>query len=145
MVRKICLILMALSFSPFALAGEHGGEAKKSAETKLDLNDIVVPVLLREEVQAYYSLSMAIEPKEESKKATLLQFGPRIRDAIIHELYVILPLIWSKDDQPNMEMIKKRLESVAQKASPEDTIGLVTINSFQLNDAKDQGLDSDKK
>ncbi len=145
MVRKICVIIMALCFSPSAHAGDHGGEAKKNTETKLDLNDIVIPVLLREEVQAYYSLSMAIEPKEEGKKATLLQFGPRIRDAIIHELYVILPLIWSKDEQPDIEMIKKRLESVAQKASPDNTIGLVTINSFQLNDAKDQGLDADKK
>lgn len=115
--------------------GEHGGEAKH-AESSLKLDDIVVPVLLREEVKAYYSLSMTIEAKDPSKSEELAHFGPRIRDAIIKELYAILPLIWDKNEQPKIDMLKKRLEKVAKKTTPDDTVGLVIINSFQLNDAK---------
>jgi hypothetical protein len=149
MVRLI-LALLSLFISLETWAAEKGGEDKKehggakAVDNELQLTDLVVPVLLREEVQAYYSLSMTISPKDESQKAVLAKFGPRIKDAIIRDLYLILPLIWNKDEQPNIEKLKVRLESVAKKATPDNTIGAVIINAFQLNDAKKQGLDVDK-
>jgi hypothetical protein len=144
MVKLLVYMVISLIWSQDVWAGEHAAEGK-ATESNLLLTDIVVPVLLREEVQAYYSLSLTIAPKDESKKEVLIKFGPRVRDAIIKELYLILPLIWSKDSQPNIDMLKARLETVAQKTTPDDTIGLVTINAFQQNDTKNNGLDSDKK
>lgn len=137
MVKKIFVIVFIGFLSQEAMAGGHdegGGGAKIEVPSTLNLADIVIPVIVREEVRAYYSINLTLEPKDESKKETLAQFGPRIRDAIIHELYLILPIVWNKDSNPDITGIKKRLEKAAKKAVPEDTIGLFTVNTFQLND-----------
>jgi hypothetical protein len=142
MVKFAIALILCLSYSQVQ-AGGHGGGGG-DAPVNLQLPDLVIPVIQREDVQAYYSLSLSIEAKDETKRPILAEFSHRIKDAIISDLYVILPLIWSKDDQPNLDKLKKRLEMVAQKATPENTIGPITINSFQLTDAKKQGLDVDQ-
>ncbi|MBP6986127.1 MAG: hypothetical protein KBB83_06010 [Alphaproteobacteria bacterium] len=125
------IILCFLGISPVK-AGGGGGEAK-AAESTLAINDLIIPVIIRAEVAGFYSLGLTIEAKEESTRETLAHFGPRIRDAIICDLYVILPLMWSKDSNPDINIVKKRLEKTIKKTVPEDTIGLVSINTFQMS------------
>lgn len=142
-MKKQIFFLAYLVTLGHSFAADHGGGGgEKAVEAVIQMNDIVIPVLLREEVQAYYSLSLTLEAKDEEKKHVLNEFSTRIRDAIIRELYIILPLIWNKDEQPDLELIKSRLIGVVNKSTPPDTLGILTINSFQLNDAKKQGLDS---
>lgn len=141
-MKKLIIFLLSLITLDHSLAADHGGGGEKAVESVVQLNDIVIPVLLREEVQAYYSLSLTLEAKDDEKKHMLTEFSTRIRDAIIRELYIILPLIWNKDEQPDIELIKSRLITVVNKTTPPDTLGMLTINSFQLNDAKKQGLDA---
>lgn len=142
MVKAIFYVMFLVLVCP-VYAEEHG-EAKKEGGKKegkgsldeLKVQDMIVPVLLQEDVQAYYNLSFTIHPKDDSKKEDLVKFAPRITDAVLMDLLVVLPVIWNKDSMPSMELIKKRIDGVAKKATPEGTTGDVTIQAFQVVDAK---------
>jgi|GEM_PF-4268768 len=145
MVKTIAVLMLAILMSAGAVAEEKASKENTAPQTDLKVDNMIIPVLMKEDVQGYYALSFTIEPKDQTKIADLLKFGPRIQDAVLHDLYVILPVIWNKDEQPGLEAMKKRIEKVANGATPKDTVGQVIINEFQITDAKKQGLDGDRK
>lgn len=112
---------------------------EKGPLNELKVEDMIIPVLLREDVQAYYAVSFTIRPKDDTKKEELTKYAPRIKDAVLSNLYVILPVIWNKDAMPTVELIQKKIASIAGKTAPEGTIGEVTIDAFQVTDAKRKG------
>lgn len=138
MVKTLIQISFLLLLATSVMAEEGGKKEGKNSQKELTFEDIIVPVLMREDVQGYYSLSITITPKEEDKKEELRQFGPRIKDAIIHDLFVVLPVIWSSEQKPSVDVIKKRIEMVAKKTTPDNTVGEVIINAFQISEAKEK-------
>lgn len=133
MGKSIKLVLLATFF--FCQEIMANSESAKESST-IEVKDIIVPVVTGNKVVATYKAKLNLELASPEKAELAHKFLPRMRDSIMSELYIILPLLWTGGEQPDVKVIAQRLEKAIQKQAPADLISHVQIIESNLFDEK---------
>jgi flagellar FliL protein len=114
-------VLKVLKMGPFAPAPDdassEGGvhEAPPEPPRFVEVAQMYVPIFAGDSVATTIQIQIKLETPDEESEATLVRMMPRLNDAFLRYLYSSLPRLLSKDERLDVAVIKRRLQSVADK------------------------------
>lgn len=114
--------------------GGHGEEAKGSAPTYVQIEPLVVPIMDAEGISQTISMVITIEVDDEANAQKIRDLKPRIKDAMIQNLYGLLNQQAALDKGVvRVGYVKKRLNDVTAKVMGDGVVKDVLLQMVQQN------------
>lgn len=130
-------VLKWLEIGPFALdqAATGGGEGTavpnlgKQPEF-VEVSPLLIPVFEGDKVVTTVQIQVTLETTNEDNKVEVKRLMPRLNDAFLRALYTLVPQLMKKGGRMDVDVIKRRLQSVGTKVAGEGVISNVLIQSI---------------
>jgi hypothetical protein len=117
-------------------AGDHGGghgggdgAASGSVDDSvyIQIDSLTAPVIVRQRVRAHILLTLSLEVPSISDKSTVARAMPRLRDAMLRDLYAT-PIVREDDSgHLDMETLRERMIQVARATIGTDLVKDILI------------------
>ena len=112
-------------------AGKDGGHGKGNI-AYVELDALILPIVDQKGVSQTVSMVVTIEVSSTEAAAKVTEFGPRLKDAYIQEMYGVLnkneALV---DGVVQVNQIKERLTSISHKVMGEGVVEDVLLQAVQ--------------
>ena len=119
--------------SPFAFGEE---EEEKDAPPPdagqfVKMHPMMIPVIQNRQLMSTYVIQLVVETPSVHDGDEVRKIQPRVRDALLTDMYGIFSLVWDRDRRIHLSDFKTRLRRTAQKAAGKSRVKDVLIQAFQ--------------
>jgi hypothetical protein len=112
------------------MGGGHGGGGEGGAvddSVYMQIDSLTAPVIVRQRVRAHILLTLSLEVPSVSDKSTVARAMPRLRDAMLRDLYAA-PIVREDDTGLiDMETLRERMIQVARATIGTDLVKDILI------------------
>lgn len=108
---------------------KHGGGASGGVDDSvyIQIDSLTAPVIVRQRVRAHILLTLSLEVPSISDKSTVARAMPRLRDAMLRDLYAA-PIVREDDTgHLDMETVRERMIQVARATIGKDLVKDILI------------------
>ncbi|MGH6953028.1 MAG: hypothetical protein ACREGL_02530 [Alphaproteobacteria bacterium] len=115
--------------APSEPAGEHAAvpEAGVQGTFFVPIHNLMVPVVRGDRIERHVALTVALEVEGEESRMKVMRALPRLRDALLADLYSYLRLIDFDREPSFLPAVKTRLTAVANRTMGADTVRAVLV------------------
>lgn len=109
--------------------GQGGGAAGEALDDSvyMQIDSLTAPVIVRQRVRAHILLTLSLEVPSLSDKSTVARAMPRLRDAMLRDLYAA-PIVREEDTgHLDMEGLRERMIQVARATIGKDLVKDILI------------------
>ena len=128
MGNRIRLFIILFSL----MASTVYAKTEKNPDKMINLDEIVVPIIVRHQVLADLLLKVKIEIRDKYDPSIVEKLLLRIRDSFLEELYIAFPLLWDGESRPSFQIVTQRLYVAAGKMVPKDFVRHIHIDEMRL-------------
>lgn len=129
----IVVFLFFLSVAGFSFAEkeEEGDPSPPDAGQFVKMHPMIIPVVQNRQLMGTYVIGLVIETPSVHDGDEVRKIQPRVRDALLTDMYGIFSLVWDQNRRIHLSDFKTRLRHTAQKAAGKSRVKDVLIQSFQ--------------